>query len=89
LKKSNQNQSKIQQAKSKKLEIQNKIRILRNSPHETLQKNTPKNRALLKLQTKPWFENKVFFKKTKSWSFFVCERFENKKKGLLLMKKSN
>jgi len=43
---------------------------------------------LLKLQTKSRFENKVFVKKTKYWSFFVCERFENKKKGLLLMKKA-
>ena len=88
MKKSNQNQSKIQQAKIQKTRNPKTIRILRNSPHETLQKNTPKNRALLKLQTKPRFENKVFFKKTKSWSFFVCERFENKKKGLLLMKKA-
>ena len=64
-----------------------KIRILRNSPHETLQKNTPKIGLCSNFKQNHGLKQS-FFKKTKYWSFFECERFENKKKGLLLMKKA-
>jgi len=82
LKKSNQNQSKIQQAEIQKTRNPKKIRILRNSPHETLQKNTPKIGLCSNFKQNHGLKTKFFFKKTKPWSFFVCERFENKKKGL-------
>jgi len=69
LKKSNQNQSKIQQAKIQKTRNPKKIRILRNSPHETLQKNTPKIGLCSNFKQNHGLKTK-FFQKNKILEFF-------------------
>ena len=79
--------AKSSRQKSKKLEIQKKSGFYEIPPMKHCK------RILLKLgfaqtsnKTMVWKQS--FFQKNKILEFFVCERFENKKKGLLLMKKA-
>jgi hypothetical protein len=71
LKKSNQNQSKIQQAKIQKTRNPKTIRILRNSPHETLQKNTPKIGLCSNFKQNHGLKTK-FFSKKQNPGVFLC-----------------